>query len=79
MLKCLGRETEEEKDVLDWLYIRWGKRIRPSGISKDLATAYTILGTTHARIGKVLARGKPYVATTCLLTDREGGFEDATT
>ena len=50
MTMCLGRNTEEESQVFEWLYERWGQQIWPSGIPKDLATAQALLGKTKARL-----------------------------
>ena len=74
MLSCLSRKTENEQAVLDWLYGRWGNQIWPSGIPKDLATAYKLLGSTDARLNKIMARGRKNIAISSVLMDRHEGF-----
>ena len=72
MMMCLGRNAEEESQVLEWLYERWGQQIWPSGIPKDLATAQALLGKTKARLDKVVARGTPHHALNHMLRQSDG-------
>ena len=77
MMTCLGRNTSGDKEILNWLYERWGHLTWPSGMPKDKETATAMMGKKKVKIDKIMRTGKPHAAMNWLLLGRTTGLEDA--